>query len=245
MLTGCAKTLTDENKKPVKLDTGKTLTENVLCRPTDEKVIKVYEKNKVEVKKLPECKNFKPYKEYEGLWTTLFVKPLAWVIIKMGYLFEKINDYANVKSLLKNVNEDSIIIIEKEVYDYYKDSSLKDFSFRFIDDIKLNNSFLLNKDNQSFNKLFDFYLSTLSSNEVKNESVYSIIDTLKNNKVFNFIVSNLLYIVIGLLILGFVIYGIVKKVTSIKKIEKEDRLYYFDAMTNLKNRNYLNDNIEY
>lgn len=91
MLTGCTKTLTDENKKPVKLDTGKTLTENVLCRPTDEKVIKIYEKNKVEVKKLPECKNFKPYKEYEGLWTTLFVKPLAWVIIKMGYLFEKIN----------------------------------------------------------------------------------------------------------------------------------------------------------
>lgn len=91
MLTGCAKTLTDENKKPVKLDTGKTLTENVLCRPTDEKVIKIYEKNKVEVKKLPECKNFKPYKEYEGLWTTLFVKPLAWVIINMGYLFEKIN----------------------------------------------------------------------------------------------------------------------------------------------------------
>lgn len=91
MLTGCAKTLTDENKKPVKLDTGKTLTENVLCRPTDDKVIKIYEKNKVEVKKLPECKNFKPYKEYEGLWTTLFVKPLAWVIIKLGYIFEKIN----------------------------------------------------------------------------------------------------------------------------------------------------------
>lgn len=38
MLTGCTKTLTDENKKAVKFeDTGKTLTENVLCRPTEEK----------------------------------------------------------------------------------------------------------------------------------------------------------------------------------------------------------------
>ena len=31
----------------------------------------------------------------------------------------------------------------------------------------------------------------------------------------------------------------------VKKIKKEDRLYYFDAMTNLKNRNYLNDNIDF
>ena len=30
-----------------------------------------------------------------------------------------------------------------------------------------------------------------------------------------------------------------------KKIKKEDRLYYFDAMTNLKNRNYLNDNMDF
>ena len=35
-------------------------------------------------------------------------------------LFE-MTDYTSVKSLLKNVDEDSIIIIEKEVYDYYKD----------------------------------------------------------------------------------------------------------------------------
>ena len=28
-------------------------------------------------------------------------------------------------------------------------------------------------------------------------------------------------------------------------IRKEDRLYYFDVMTNLKNRNYLNDNIDF
>lgn len=36
-----------------------------------------------------------------------------------------------------------------------------------------------------------------------------------------------------------------KEKNTIKKIKKEDRLYYFDAMTNLKNRNYLNDNIDF
>ena len=57
--------------------------------------------------------------------------------------------------------------------------------------------------------------------------------------------SNLLYIVIGALIVGFIVYTIIKKSLYVKKIKKEDRLYYFDAMTNLKNRNYLNDNIDF
>ena len=87
MLTGCTRTLTDENNKAVKNEeTGKTLTENVLCRPTDETTIKLYEDNGVEVEKLPECQNFKPFSEYEGLWTTIFVKPLAWIIIQIGKL---------------------------------------------------------------------------------------------------------------------------------------------------------------
>ena len=159
-------------------------------------------------------------------------------------LFE-INDYASIKQLLKNINEDSIIIIEKEVYDYYSDSSLKDYTIRYIDSIKLNNSFLLNKSNEAFNNLFDFYLSTLSTSEVKNESVNGVIETLKNNRVFNFIITNLVYIVIGALVLAFIIYGIIKKVNSVKKNNRENRLYYFDAMTNLKNRNFLNDNMEF
>lgn len=158
-------------------------------------------------------------------------------------LFE-IKDFATVKTMIKNIDKDSIVIIEKEVYDYYKDSSLKNYSIRLIESVKLNNSFLLNKSNTAFNKLFDFYLSTLSSNEMKNESVVGVIETLKNNRLFNFIISNLLYIVIGALIVGFIIYTLVKKSLYVKKIKKEDRLYYFDAMTNLKNRNYLNANIE-
>ena len=159
-------------------------------------------------------------------------------------LFE-IKDFATVKTMVKNIDKDSIIIIEKEVYDYYKDSSLKNYSIRAIESVKLNNSFLLNKSNTAFNKLFDFYLSTLSSNEIKNESVVGVIETLKNNRLFNFIMSNLLYIVVAALIIGFIIYILVKKSLYTKKIKKEDRLYYFDAMTNLKNRNYLNDNIDF
>lgn len=91
MLTGCIKTLTGEDKKPVKYEeTGKALTENVLCRPTDENVVNIYKENNVDIDKLPKCETFKPFSEYEGLWTTIFVKPLAWAIINIGLLLEKI-----------------------------------------------------------------------------------------------------------------------------------------------------------
>ena len=159
-------------------------------------------------------------------------------------LFE-ITDYPSVEIMFKNIDENSIIIIEKEVYDYYKGSKLKNYSDRYSDTVKLNNSFLLNKDNGAFNDLFNFYLSTLSSGEIKNESVVSVIETLKNNRLINFIISNLLYIVVAILVIFFTIYTISKRMINNKRIKKEDRLYYFDAMTNLKNRNYLNDNIDF
>lgn len=159
-------------------------------------------------------------------------------------LFE-IKDYANIKTLLKNVDKDSIIIIEKEVYDYYKDSKLKNYSIRYIDTVRLNNSFLLNKNNSAFNSVFDFYLSTLSSNEMKNESVVGVMTTLKNNRIIGFIMSNLIYIIVAIVLLCFIAYAFLKNSFYRKKVKKEDRLYYLDAMTNLKNRNYLNDNIEF
>lgn len=86
LTTGCTKTLTDSDKKAVKNETtGQTLMENILCRPTNKETIKLYEKNKVKIDKLPECKDFNITSgKYEGLWTSLFVKPLAFILIWLG-----------------------------------------------------------------------------------------------------------------------------------------------------------------
>ena len=86
--TGCTKTLTDSTKKPVKNpDTGQTLTKNIICKPTNKKTTEIYVKNKVKIEKLPECKNFKITSgKYEGLWTSIFVKPLAYILLRLGEL---------------------------------------------------------------------------------------------------------------------------------------------------------------
>lgn len=89
-LTGCTKILKDSKGKAVtnKL-TGQSLTENILCQPTDKETIKIYNKNEVNIKKLPKCEELNIFSgDYDGVWTTIFVKPLAFVIIKLGTLFK-------------------------------------------------------------------------------------------------------------------------------------------------------------
>ncbi len=88
LTTGCAKNLTDNNNKVVKNErTGQTLTKNILCKPTKKYTTSLYKKNKVNIDKLPECKNFKVTSgKYEGLWASIFVKPLAFILIKVGII---------------------------------------------------------------------------------------------------------------------------------------------------------------
>ena len=93
LTTGCTKTLTDSNKKPVKNEvTGQNLTENILCQPKNKDTIKAYEDNGVNITKLPKCENFKITSgKYEGLWNSFFVKPLAFLLILLG---KSIGNYA-------------------------------------------------------------------------------------------------------------------------------------------------------
>lgn len=92
LLTGCTKQLKDTSGQVVRHPiTGQGLVENVLCRPENEESIKKYEEAGIDINKYPTCKEFSPFKtKYEGLWTSVFVKPLAWVILKIGYV---VKDY--------------------------------------------------------------------------------------------------------------------------------------------------------
>ena len=83
-LTGCTTYLKDEDGKAIKNpQTGQNLPSNILCQPTEQETIVKYDKE--DLNKLPKCENFTPVSGgYEGIWTTIFVKPLAWIIIQIG-----------------------------------------------------------------------------------------------------------------------------------------------------------------
>ncbi len=83
-LTGCTQQLKDKNGKLVQNpETGQTLASNIICQPEDKKTLEIYAKNKIDISKLPKCSEFKVTSGgYEGLWTSIFVKPLSWLIIE-------------------------------------------------------------------------------------------------------------------------------------------------------------------
>jgi YidC/Oxa1 family membrane protein insertase len=91
-LTACTRALKDGENKPIIYEkTGQSVTANILCRPTNEEVKKIYKDNNVSLTKIPECKDFKINQGgYDGLWTSLFVKPLAWLILQIG---KTVNNY--------------------------------------------------------------------------------------------------------------------------------------------------------
>lgn len=86
ILTGCTTYLKDEENNVIKYEeTGQNLPENIICKPTNKEILKIYKENKVDLKNLEECDEFKLTSGgYEGLWNSFFVKPLAWAILKIG-----------------------------------------------------------------------------------------------------------------------------------------------------------------
>lgn len=92
-LSGCTKYISDDNKKRVVYEvTGQSLPSNILCKPEDKDLLKIYEQYKdnldVDLEDLPNCDEMKVFstKNYSNLWVQFFVTPLAWVIIKIGSL---------------------------------------------------------------------------------------------------------------------------------------------------------------
>jgi YidC/Oxa1 family membrane protein insertase len=105
LCTGCTQTLKDGKEVVTNKETGQTLTANILCKPEDKKLLETYEKYdkklQVSLDKLPSCKSFTPNKlKYQGLWESLFVKPLAWLILKLGYLIKNMGISVMVIGLL-------------------------------------------------------------------------------------------------------------------------------------------------
>ena len=87
---GCTKYAKGEGNKIITdTETGERLVSNILCKPTKENMISLYDNNEIDISKLPSCDEFKITSTgYEGVWTTIFVKPLAFLIIQLNKLIK-------------------------------------------------------------------------------------------------------------------------------------------------------------
>lgn len=152
--------------------------------------------------------------------------------------------YNNTDELLRNISSNSIVILDKSTYDYYKDKKFKKFNIIYQGILPYNYNFVIrdvNK-NDTFAKLFAHYISSVDYKNIEYKYNTDYIINSKNelSNMIKYIVIMLAVIFIPIVLIMFYYKQKRKKVA----LNKEDKLKFIDVMTSLKNRNYLNYNIK-
>lgn len=153
----------------------------------------------------------------------------------------KYKAYNNTDDLIRNISSDTVLVIDKDTYEYYRARKLNDFNELYRGVLPYQYKFVIRDVNKNtlFADMFSYYVSTVNYDEVR----------------FNYNTSTKLYdytLLITFLITLFVILLAIFLVFIIKKkknkndiiITNNDKLRYIDAMTSLKNRTYLNSKIK-
>ena len=146
--------------------------------------------------------------------------------------------YEDTDELIRSMDDNSTVILDKETLIYYKDSKLKDYRVVVEDNIREGYRFILNKKNDPYNSIFSYFVSSLDYNLIKYD--YNTNITLDKDytaiKIFAFLVGLILFLITTIILIN-------KKNVTQPVITKDENQKYIDPMTSLKNRNYLNLNI--
>ncbi len=154
----------------------------------------------------------------------------------------KVKNYDSLEQLLKEKNR--IIAIDLENYEYYKNTSLANYKMNYLFSLDSDYNYVLQKENKIFTALFDFYLEYMPVQTLVSDS-YGKVFKVENHEI---------YYIIAIVVLAFIVlvqflYNAKSVFTFFRKrrkksLTKDEKIRYIDSLTSLKNRAYLNDNIE-
>lgn len=153
-----------------------------------------------------------------------------------------INTYRNVKELKKIAKQDNIIMIDHNTYETYANKELSGYTVRYTSNTDGTYNFKVREDGP-FYKTLNAFIKLQDPNLTINEGLYNYTKTLKSGTVLGTIAKYSLYLIIGFVVIMYLLYKSTKRVKISKKIKKVEKIRYIDQLTSLKNRNYLNENI--
>ncbi len=154
-----------------------------------------------------------------------------------------IETFATINDLFKLNKRDVYIILDKFTFDYYSDNRLDNYTARYSDYIDSVYTFKVRTDSALY-RLLDKYISFLDEEEVIIEGLDNHYETIKSGGVITKIAEYILYIAIIAIIIALIVIKKSKKISIARKIKREDKMKFIDQLTSLKNRNFLNENIE-
>ena len=150
-----------------------------------------------------------------------------------------ITTYDSNSDLVKNAN-DKTIVVDKEIYNIYKNSTFKGYDVLYEDVMMNDYKFMVKDNNNTFYNLFNYIITTNSYYNYRNSGLADINRSLLERSSFMGLFITILLLVSIPLIALAILYVYFKYKHKVKKVKKEDRHKYTDLLTSLKNRNYLN-----
>ena len=155
-----------------------------------------------------------------------------------------VKEYDTMKALMKD-NKIDIKAIDNYSYDYYANKGIKNYHKSFVISSPFDYNFTYRNitDNKDFAKYMSFYLTFANTNLMIDAGNYNVSNINMLYIVLKATIIVLFFIALISLV-GYVTYIIKHKKYRKNNLSKEAKLKYIDMLTSLKNRNYLNDNIE-
>ncbi len=153
--------------------------------------------------------------------------------------------YSTVDDVIKNADNMDIIVLDSENYNYYVSKNKLKFKNIYTYDMNSDYSYRVNNtDNKTFINVLNDYLKVVPTYKLVNIGYNDLLSV----KYVPIIIKYILVGLASLIAICLIVFVILKIKNSIKRKEKvftkEDKLRYIDMLTSLKNRNYLNDNLE-
>ena len=154
---------------------------------------------------------------------------------------KEFNDYNEMLSKSDN----NILVIDKEVYTYYKNSKFKDYEVLYSNCIPKNYSFMIVAEEENFYDMFNYTISTNSYYRYRNAALIDLnSDNILRTNSFEELYVVILVLILVPVLFFIAIYILFKRKSVVKKVRKEERRKYTDNLTSLKNRSYLNLNMD-
>ncbi|MBQ8473137.1 MAG: GGDEF domain-containing protein [Bacilli bacterium] len=164
--------------------------------------------------------------------------------IKSGAM-ANIKNCFSIKELVETASKNSgLIIVDREVYSYYRNDELKDYEIVYSDIMTNDYSFMIKSDNESFYSLFNYVINTNSYYKYRNSGFNNLNLSIFETSSFEEVYLLVLAIILIPFFLLIIIIIVLKNRHKLKLVKKEDRKKYTDMLTSLKNRNYLNLQID-
>lgn len=152
--------------------------------------------------------------------------------------------YKDTDDLLRNINNDTMVLITKDTYEYYKNQRFEDYVIVLAETIDYNYSLVVNNSdvNETFASLLESYVSSINYKDYRYSHRY-----VNSSFGMDYIKNILKYLILVLLVFFFLLLMVViirHRRKKDKLVLKDDKLKFIDIMTSLKNRNYLNYNLQ-